>query len=240
MRIELKDENQEEPQKIDENDLRYKHESDLTKKEKRELERQKLASMGFGGKIQYIWAYYKPQIFGVIGVIVLIFAIKDWYHNAQIKDVLTISVVNSYGAKQEEAQEQVEQDLGIQDDEYKVVTVDESLRTGEDAGSLEAYSQMAFSAKVAAKALDILVGPEEFMDGFGEKEEYFADLTEVLPAEVYEAFGDQIDPYTITIDSKELEEELETTYTPIKISVLVNSENLDYVAQWLGTLVPEE
>ena len=45
MRIELKDENQEEPQKIDENDLRYKHESDLTKKEKRELERQKLAGM---------------------------------------------------------------------------------------------------------------------------------------------------------------------------------------------------
>ena len=32
MRIELKDENQEEPQKIDENDIRYKHETDLTKK----------------------------------------------------------------------------------------------------------------------------------------------------------------------------------------------------------------
>ena len=72
------------------------------------------------------------------------------------------------------------------------------------------------------------------------QEEYFADLTEVLPAEVYEAFGDQIDQYTITIDSKELEEELETTYTPVKISVLVNSENLDYVAQWLGTLAEKE
>lgn len=43
MRIELKDENQEEPQKIDENDIRYKHETDLTKKEKRELEKMKLA-----------------------------------------------------------------------------------------------------------------------------------------------------------------------------------------------------
>lgn len=47
MRIELKDENQEEPQKIDENDIRYKHETDLTKKEKRELEKMKLASMGW-------------------------------------------------------------------------------------------------------------------------------------------------------------------------------------------------
>ena len=56
MRIELKDENQEEPQKIDENDIRYKHETDLTKKEKRELEKMKLASMGWKGKLQYIWA----------------------------------------------------------------------------------------------------------------------------------------------------------------------------------------
>ena len=46
MRIELKDENQEEPQKIDENDLRYKHESDLTKKEKRELERHEAGRHG--------------------------------------------------------------------------------------------------------------------------------------------------------------------------------------------------
>ena len=53
MRIELKDENQEEPQKIDENDIRYKHETDLTKKEKRELEKMKLASMGWKGKLQY-------------------------------------------------------------------------------------------------------------------------------------------------------------------------------------------
>ena len=51
MRIELKDENQEEPQKIDENDIRYKHETDLTKKEKRELEKMKLASMGWKGKL---------------------------------------------------------------------------------------------------------------------------------------------------------------------------------------------
>lgn len=37
-------------------------ETDLTKKEKRELEKMKLASMGWKGKLQYIWAYYKPQM----------------------------------------------------------------------------------------------------------------------------------------------------------------------------------
>ena len=54
MRIELKDENQEEPKQIDENDIHNKHESDLTKKEKRQLEKEKLAGMGLGAKLGYI------------------------------------------------------------------------------------------------------------------------------------------------------------------------------------------
>lgn len=236
MRIELKDENREEPQKIDENDLRYKHESDLTKKEKRELERQKLAGMGLGGKLQYIWAYYKPQIFAVVGVIILIFAIRDFYHNAQIKNVLTVSVIDSYGANQEAAEAAVEKELGIDEDPYQIVTVDESLRTDGQSGALEAYSQISFTTKVAAQSLDIVVGPEEFIDEFENKDEYFADLPQLLPEDVYAAFGDQIDQYSITLDSRELEEELETTYEPVKISVLVNTENTENVIKWLTAL----
>ena len=55
MRIELKDENQEEPQKIDENDIRYKHETDLTKKEKRELEKMKLAFTLLSAEMLQVW-----------------------------------------------------------------------------------------------------------------------------------------------------------------------------------------
>ena len=89
MRIELKDENQEEPQKIDENDIRYKHETDLTKKEKRELEKMKLASMGWKGKLQYIWAYYKPQMAAIVAVIAIAFFVKDLYENSRIHTALT-------------------------------------------------------------------------------------------------------------------------------------------------------
>ena len=100
MRIELKDENQEEPKQIDENDIHNKHESDLTKKEKRQLEKEKLAGMGLGAKLGYIWAYYKPQMAAIVGVIVLIFAAKDIYDNAQIETALTMMVIDSYGMKQ--------------------------------------------------------------------------------------------------------------------------------------------
>ena len=116
MRIELKDENQEEPQKIDENDIRYKHETDLTKKEKRELEKMKLASMGWKGKLQYIWAYYKPQMAAIVAVIAIAFFVKDLYENSRIHTALTVMVIDSYGTKQEEAEEKVQKALGIQDD----------------------------------------------------------------------------------------------------------------------------
>ena len=130
MRIELKDENQEEPKQIDENDIHNKHESDLTKKEKRQLEKEKLAGMGLGAKLGYIWAYYKPQMAAIVGVIVLIFAAKDIYDNAQISTALTVMVIDSYGSNQEGAEESVEKILGIEDDPYQIATVDESLRTG--------------------------------------------------------------------------------------------------------------
>ena len=36
-----------------------RYESDRTRKEKMELEREKLSGMNFSGKLEYIWTYYK-------------------------------------------------------------------------------------------------------------------------------------------------------------------------------------
>lgn len=140
---------------------------------------------------------------------------------------------------QKEAEEKVQEALGIQDDPYEIVTVDESLRTGEDGVALESYSQMAFTTKVSARAVDVLIGSEDYMDGFEFKDEYFMDLTKLLPEDVYQAFGKQDDKYSITIDSDELAEELEVTYEPVKIGVLANSENVENAVKWLTKLAEE-
>lgn len=239
MRIELKEEKQDKAPEIDENDIRFKHESDLTKKEKRQLEKMKLSSMGLGGKLQYIWAYYKPQMAAVVAVIAIIFFARDLYQNSKIKTALTVMVIDSYGMKQEEAENQVEKDLGIEEDPYQVVTVDESLHTGDDGVALESYSQMAFTTKVAARAVDVLIGSEAYMDSFENKEEYFTDLTQLLPEDVYEAFGDQEDKYSISISSAQLADELEVAYEPVKIGILANSENVENAVKWLTALANE-
>lgn len=63
-----------------------KNESDLSKKERRLIEKEKLKGMGPKKKLEYIWMYYKPAIFGVIAVIALIFGIKDYYEQSKIKN----------------------------------------------------------------------------------------------------------------------------------------------------------
>ena len=65
------------------------------------------------------------------------------------------------------------------------------------------------------------------------------DLTELLPEDVYQAFGEQDDKYSITIDSDELAEELEVTYEPVRIGVLANSENVENAVKWLTKLAEE-
>lgn len=235
MRIELKEETAEETPKKDENDIRNKHESDLTKKEKRELERMKLGSMSFGGKLQYIWAYYKPQIFGLIGVIIVFFIAKDIYQNAQIKTALSVMVIDSTGSAQETAVKKLEEDLGIADDPYQSVSLDESVRTGQSQKELDTYSQMSFTTKIAAKGVDILIAPEEFFDTLN-GDDYFADLTELLPQEVYDSFGENISKYSVALDSKELEKLLEVNYEPLKIGIISNSENKENAVKWLTVL----
>ena len=231
----MKEETAEETPKKDENDIRNKHESDLTKKEKRELERMKLGSMSLGGKLQYIWAYYKPQIFGLIGVIAVFFIGKDIYQNAQIKTSLSVMVIDSTGSAQEAAAKKLEEDLGISDDPYHRVSLDESVRTGQSQKELDTYSQMSFTTKIAAKGVDILIAPEEFFDTLN-GDDYFADLTEMLPQEVYDSFGEDISKYSVTLDSKELGELLEVNYEPLKIGILSNSENSENAVKWITVL----
>ena len=48
-----------------------RYESDMTPKEKRELERKKLKQMTAGQKLEYIWAYYKPHMAVALGIILL-------------------------------------------------------------------------------------------------------------------------------------------------------------------------
>ena len=68
------------------------NETDLTKKERRRIEREKLKGMGTGKKIQYIWMYYKIHMLCVLLAIGGVCLGVNIYRHAQMKTVLAIAV----------------------------------------------------------------------------------------------------------------------------------------------------
>ena len=101
----------------------YKNESDLSRKEKRLLEKEKLKGMGPGKKLQYIWMYYKPVMFGILAAIVLAFVLRDWYINAKTKTVLSIAAVNSQLSDTDDIEKQVEEFLGVTEDKLSLIHI---------------------------------------------------------------------------------------------------------------------
>ena len=104
------------------------HASDLSRKERRLLEKEKLAGMGLGKKLEYIWMYYKAAIFGVIFLVAAVFIGWDIYQNAQIRNILSVYVVNGGMMDTQPLQEQA-MELLAANEKKESVTVNSSLST---------------------------------------------------------------------------------------------------------------
>lgn len=223
---------------IKEGRLEDKYDSDLTRKEKRLLEKQRLKGMGPGKKLQYIWMYHKPQIFGIIGVIILIFVCKDWYENAKMQEILSIYIVNAGMSETEPMETELKELLGSTD-QYEYVEVNGGLSTDADMTEFEYNSQMAFVAKMQAQTIDILMTSEEMCEKLQEQE-MFAEMSDILDEDTLAAFGENADQYYLRLTEDQLPEEIELPYSPACVAVLANTKNMDNAVTWISSLVGEQ
>ncbi len=219
---------------MDERDLREKHESDLTKKEKRLLEKQKLSGMSFIGKLEYIWMYYKSLIFGVIAAVILAAVVVNSYQNAKTKSILSIAVVNA-GESDTEAFAAEIRDFFGSTDKYEKVDILTNIMTDAEGKNFVQYGEMAFLTQIHADAIDVVLMPEPLYESLKD-EQLFADLREVLDEETYEAFGDKIDEMHITADKDVLSGHLSLMYEPVAVCVIGGAANMENAAEWLASL----
>ncbi|MCD8155764.1 MAG: hypothetical protein LUF78_13970 [Clostridiales bacterium] len=214
------------------------NEADLTRKERRLLEKEKLKDMTVKERLAYIWMYYKPEMAGVLVVILLIYLGVTIYQGTRINTLLTIAVTDCYVDSTQELEEEILEILGSTG-KYDEVTVTQNFVTNETGDGFDYYVQMAFVTQVAAGTLDVMVMSESLYEGIFD-DERFADLREILGDELYESFGDSIDTWHLTLTDSALAEELSLTYDPICISVIANTENADNVAAWIASLADQE
>lgn len=217
----------------------YKNESDLSRKEKRLLEKEKLKGMGPGKKLQYIWMYYKPVMFGILAAIVLAFVLRDWYINAKTKTVLSIAAVNSQLSDTDDIEKQVEELLGVTEDKYSKVQISVNITTDETGGNLDYYAQTAYMTQVQAGTLDIMLMPEQLYDSLN-TDGIFLNLEELLGDHVFGEFGTQSDQTHITIKDSRLAEEFGLSYDSITIVVPASAPNQKNAAKWMESLISEE
>lgn len=115
-------------------DLKKKYESDLTSKEKWQLELQKLKKMNLKQKIIYIFDYYKFVFVWIVIIFIFICLGIQIYQNSKKIELLSVAIVDVRYDKDEES-ERLKSDLleymgsGEKNEE---ITLDTSAMSGED------------------------------------------------------------------------------------------------------------
>ena len=165
-----------------------RYESDMTRKEKMQLEKEKLSKMNFKEKLAYIWEYYKAVIFGIIAVIFIIGTIVNIHENAKYYDLVSIAVVDYAGLQDvSPIEEDLKEALGT-GDKYEKVSIDTSYSFGENLENADYNTLMKFTAVIAAQSMDVLICSQAVYDNYS-KDDYFLDLSTLFDEATCEKYG---------------------------------------------------
>lgn len=213
--------------------MEKRYESDLTPKEKRELEKKKLASMTLKQKIGYLWEYYKIWLLLLATVILFICLFVTMYQNSQKINLLSVGVSNGY---MEMDSEQVTQDLVEMlgtGDKHEMATVDNSYYFNDDIESTDPTIIMKFSTMVAAKSVDVLICSESVMDYYS-GQQMFLEPSDYLSEEQLASLGDKVADYGVRIEGSSLLKEWKMVlYEPVYFTVIANSGNVENAVKLL-------
>ena len=206
----------------DSRNLKEMHESDMSPRQRRQLERQRLKEMNWGQRLEYFWEYYKWVPVVIIAAVVVLHEGLAIYHRSQQNILLAIAVLDVpvYSADQGP---RLGQDLAAHigsGSDKDVVDIDTSVMSGDTVAAVTKRSVIT-----AAGITDIFVVNQETYDELQEQGA-FLDWQELL--------GDSADQYASLLDEKgRLDLSADeiwnsyglTEYSPAYAGFLVNSKH---------------
>ncbi len=170
---------------------------DKTLKDSLQEEKKKLKNMSIKDRLWYIWEYYKIPILSIMAALALIGSIGSAMYQNRFETALSCFILNSRpGSDADLLSSYFDQDFrqyaGL--DENVKIDVDSSmsLTFDESAMSELTYASLAkVTAVISTKDLDIMIGNPETAAHYGSMGG-FADLKELLPADVYDKVKDRL------------------------------------------------
>lgn len=211
------------------------NETDLTKKQRRQIEKEKLKGMGAGKKLQYIWMYYKIHMLCVVLAIGAVCLGVNLYQHAKMKTVLSIAVVNAGDFSADEEEQNI-LDVLDTDDKYAQVSVAQNLMTDETGEDLEYYARVAYVAEIQSATVDVLVMPKSFYEH--EKDSgLYANLKETFGDEEFASLGAVDDQHLELDGNSKVAQEFGLTYEPVCICVPGNIKNKENALKWIQSIL---
>lgn len=173
MRIEYKEENEQENKNTPEPEII--HESDLTKEEKRRMEWEKIKGLTGRNRLAYLWTYYKIWLLVPVILIVVITSGIQIYHNSLEEPILYVNVGDTV-LEADEGIQKLSQDLlelCKTGGKHETVPVTTNVMSADDY-----TSSLQMSIWLSSGDMDILICDEETFKRFQEQEIFMnpADL----------------------------------------------------------------
>lgn len=212
--------------------MEQKHETDLTPKEKRQLELKKIKSMTFKEKIEYFWMYYKIWLlFLVVGICVINIGIT-MYHNKNRNVLVGVALVDSTASEEIEDMKKEMKVWLKGNGDRDVVDIYPAL-SGDGDGVI---NNAVLQTWMAGKEIDVMLTPKSMYDAY-HTQEFFMDMEEVLgeSAEKYKEFvqGDAI----VLENTEELKEMFHIVSDEVYIAVTVNGKHTENAKELVKCLL---
>ena len=196
----------------------HRYESDLTPKEKRKLEIEKIKGLSFTEKLEHMWAYHKLILASPILLVLLIVFLHSFIQNSRMESVLNIAVTGGFETEVEAIVELTKEKLHIES-RFSQVMIDTNYTTID--GEFERYSLQKFIVIVAAQGMDILISNPGIYEIYKEQE-FFMDLGHFFSEEELLSMT-LTDTYAINITSYSLvKERFNLPYETVYFMVIAN------------------
>lgn len=220
-----------------------KHESDMTSKEKRELEREKLASMHGWEKLEYILAYYKFHIGVVLMLILAAFGIARWVDNMKDENYLYVAVVDAV-TEGENFMEDFRATLGDEEEHHKYLLDTSVFHTVDLQGEkvLDHNAQVKLSTLVGAGTADVFICPEDIYDLYdGEEEDVLFKISDLMGEEFVAEHGEACLEDAVLVENNAVLEQYGLSIEePAYLIVFQYSEHPEIAKEFVKFVIEQE
>lgn len=223
-------------------ELKNKKETDLTPQERRQLEREKLATLSIGGKLGYLWTYYKIWLVVALVVIGAGKFFWDMYDNSKNNVLLAVSIGNA-GLEDPDILGDNFKEYLENDNPRDLVNMATNLSfafSSETMGSnpqVEYATRTALIATVAANELDVLIGPKGMYEEY-QGQELFEDLTKLFTPEQCQEWTFTEDGCALVVENPEkITDYMTLVYSPVYITIPTSSEKKDMAVEYITYLM---